>query len=206
MGFNGIGEVLIQFNERGPRIIAYANKSLSDTEQRYAQIEKESLALVWGVERFHFYLFGRTFELITDHKPLETIFGPRSKPCARIERWVVRLQSYKARVIYRPGKSNIADPLSRLAIIDNVPGKTFDECIEHYVSWVAANASPVAIKLTEIEDAPETDKEIQAVRTGIDSDLVFGRTRFLCLKCLLLSYASPAKFCCEEQGLLCQKS
>lgn len=98
----GLGAVLIQINERGPRIIAYASKSLSDTEQRYAQIEKEALALVWGVERFHFYLYGRTFELITDHKPLETIFGSRSKPCARIERWVVRLQSYKAKVIYRP--------------------------------------------------------------------------------------------------------
>ncbi|XP_062541036.1 uncharacterized protein K02A2.6-like [Armigeres subalbatus] len=164
----GLGAVLMQINEEGPRIIAYACKSLSDTEKHYAQIEKEALALVWAVERFHFYLYGRSFELITDHKPLEAIFGSRSKPCARIERWVVRLQSYKARVIYRPGKSNIADPISRLAITDSITGKTFDECAEHYVGWVASNALPVVLKMTEIEQASEADKAIQAVRVSVE--------------------------------------
>ncbi|XP_055585352.1 uncharacterized protein K02A2.6-like [Uranotaenia lowii] len=84
----GLGAVLMQVNSQGARIIAYASKSLSDVERRYAQIEKEALALVWAVERFHFYLYGRSFELITDHKPLEAIFSPKSKPCARIERTV----------------------------------------------------------------------------------------------------------------------
>lgn len=142
----GLGAVLIQINKQGPRIIAYASKSLSDVEKRYAHIEKEALALVWAVERFHFYLYGRSFELVTDHKPLEVIFGSKSKPCARIERWVVRLQSYKAKVVYRPGKSNIADPLSRLAITDRIKGKTFDEFTEHYVAWVASNSIPIALK------------------------------------------------------------
>lgn len=167
----GLGAVLIQINSQGSRIIAYASKSLSDVERRYAQIEKEALALVWAVERFHYYLYGRSFELITDHKPLETIFGPRSKPCARIERWVVRLQSYKATVVYRPGKSNIADPLSRLAITDSVAGKTFDQFAEHYVAWVTSNAIPVALKMTEIEQASEADKTIQSIRVGIEQDV-----------------------------------
>lgn len=74
----GLGAILIQSNKHGPRIISYASKSLPDVEKRYAQTEKEALALVWALERFHFYLFGRTFDLITDHKPLEVIFGPRS--------------------------------------------------------------------------------------------------------------------------------
>lgn len=164
----GLGAVLIQVNDQGPRIIAYASKSLSDVEKRYAQIEKEALALVWAVERFHYYLYGRTFELITDHKPLETIFGPRSKPCARIERWVVRLQAYKGKVVYRPGKTNIADPLSRLAITSITTGMTFDECAEHYVHWVASNAMPVALKITEIEQASEMDESIQSVRVALD--------------------------------------
>lgn len=164
----GLGAVLIQVNEHGPRIIAYASKSLSDVEKRYAQIEKEALALVWAVERFHFYLFGREFELITDHKPLEAIFKPRSKPCARIERWVVRLQAYKAKVIFRPGKMNIADSLSRLAITTSATGMTFDECVEHYVHWVASNATPVALKITEIEEASAADKSIQSVRIALD--------------------------------------
>ena len=50
----------------------------------------------------------------TDHKTLETIYGPRSRPCARIERWVLTLQLYDFSVMYRPGRANIADPLSRL--------------------------------------------------------------------------------------------
>lgn len=107
----GLRAVLVQLNEFGSRIISYASKSLSAVERRYCQTEKEALALVWGVERFHYYLFGREFEFITDHKPLEVIFGTRSKPCARIERWVLRLQSYKYKIIYKPGKTNIADRL-----------------------------------------------------------------------------------------------
>lgn len=104
----GLGAVLVQLNGKGARVICYASKSLSITEQRYCQTEKEALALVWAVERFHFYLFGRTFELVTDYKALEIIFSPKSKPCARIERWVLRLQSYKFKVVYKSGKNNIA--------------------------------------------------------------------------------------------------
>lgn len=73
----GLGAILMQFDEQNePRIISYASKSLNETEQRYCQTEKEALALVWAVERFHFFIFGREFELVTDHKPLEIIFGP----------------------------------------------------------------------------------------------------------------------------------
>lgn len=67
----GLGAVLIQTNENGPRVISYAAKSLSEVERRYAQTEKEALGLVWACERFYYYLLGRPFELHTDHKPLE---------------------------------------------------------------------------------------------------------------------------------------
>lgn len=110
----GLGAVLIQYQGNEPRIISYASRSLTSPEMNYAQTEKEALALVWAVERFHYFLFGRYFELITDHRALETLFGPKSKPCARIERWVIRLMSYKFKVIFKPGKTIIADPLSRL--------------------------------------------------------------------------------------------
>lgn len=91
-----LGAVLIQFDDQEkPRVISFASKSLSETERRYSQTEKESLALVWGVERFYFNLDGLNFELVTDHKPLEAIFKPTSKPPARIERWVLRLQALK---------------------------------------------------------------------------------------------------------------
>lgn len=64
------------------------------------------------------YLIGKEFELIRDHKALEYIFTPKSKPCARIERWVLRMQAFKYKIVYKPGKTNIADPLSRLLKID----------------------------------------------------------------------------------------
>ena len=83
-------------------------------ERRYAQTEKEALALVWACERFNIYVSGREFELETDHKPLECIFGKMSKPSARIERWALRLQCHDYKVVYRPGKTNIADALSRM--------------------------------------------------------------------------------------------
>ena len=54
------------------------------------------------------------FDLVTDHKPLEVIYGPRTKPCARIKRWVLRLQPYDFWIVYSPGPGNLADPLSRL--------------------------------------------------------------------------------------------
>lgn len=161
----GLGAVLIQTNEKGPRVISYAAKSLSDVERRYAQTEKEALGLVWACERFYYYLYGRSFELHTDHKPLEVIFGPKSRPCARIERWVLRLQSYRYTVIYKPGKSNIADPLSRL--VTESAGKTFDEVSEHHVNAIVEASAPVAIKITEIEEHTINDAEIQAVKKGI---------------------------------------
>ena len=81
----GLEAALVQ--EQGElRVISYANRSLSDTERRYSQTEKEALAIVWACERFHAHLYGAEFDLMTDHKPLECIFSPKSKTCARIDR------------------------------------------------------------------------------------------------------------------------
>lgn len=165
----GLGAVLVQFKDLEPRIISYASKSLSETEKRYCQTEKEALALVWAVERFHFYLFGRHFELITDHKPLEVIFSPKSKPCARIERWVLRLQSYRYKIIHRAGKNNIADPLSRLVSFEPT-NTSFDEANEEYVNTVMTFSVPVAINLTEIKSLSELDETIVAVKTALYSN------------------------------------
>jgi len=94
----GLGAILIQEQQGRKRVISYASKSLSDVEKRYSQTEKEALAVVWACERFRVYLYGIEIELYTDHKPLETIYSSRSKPCARIERWILRLQLYEFQV------------------------------------------------------------------------------------------------------------
>ncbi|XP_038121457.1 uncharacterized protein K02A2.6-like [Culex quinquefasciatus] len=159
----GLGAVLIQFLEGVPKVVSYASKSLTETERRYAQTEKEALALVWSVERFKIYLLGIRFELETDHKPLEAIFSPDSSPCLRIERWVLRLQAFSYKVVYRKGKSNIADPLSRLS----VPTETdpFDSDSEIYVRNVLELA---AIDLGEVEKVATEDLELIELRNCLD--------------------------------------
>ena len=140
----GLGVVLTQMSEDGPRIISYASQSLTSTETRYSQTEKEALALIWACEKFHPYIYGIPFELITDHKPLEVIYGTRSKPCACIERWVLRMQPYKFKVKYQPGPKNIADPLSRL-VSSMKNGSRRSSKAEEYVRFVAVSATPSAM-------------------------------------------------------------
>ena len=88
----GLGAILAQ-KEEGGRIVAYASRALSEVKQRYSQTEREALAVAWGTEKFHLYIYGKSVEIITYHKPLEGLFNnPRSKPNARIERWLMRMQ------------------------------------------------------------------------------------------------------------------
>lgn len=141
-----LGAVLVQNQGGVNKVIYYANRSLSDVERRYSQTEKESLALVWACEKFQSYLLGIDFDLITDHQPLLKIYSPKSKPSARIERWVLRLQPYNFRVVYVKGKNNIADPLSRLleAKTGKILSKTQLEDMA-YVRFVAQSATPSAV-------------------------------------------------------------
>lgn len=110
----GLGAVLVQGDGKHLGVTSYASRSLSDVERRYSQTEKEALGLVWACERFHMYLYGLQFELVTDHKPLQFIFSTRSKPSARTERWFLRLQPFSYTVKHVSGPNNIAVCLSRL--------------------------------------------------------------------------------------------
>ena len=95
----GIGAVVSHvFPDGSERPIAFASRTLSPSEQNYAQIEKEALSLVFGVKKFHQYVYGRHFNLITDHKPLTAILGPKkgvpSLAAARMQRWALLLSAY----------------------------------------------------------------------------------------------------------------
>ena len=167
----GLGAILIQEQQGRKRVISYASKSLSDVERRYSQTEKEALAVVWACERFHVYLYGIEFELYTDHKPLETIYSSRSKPCARIERWILRLQPYKFKVKYLPGEQNIADPLSRLLQENKqVESSSAHKVSDEFVRFVAVTATPRAMTTREIEEASSEDREFvelhQCIKNG----------------------------------------
>ena len=168
----GLGAVLIQNQDGEGRVISYASRSLSDTEKRYSQTEKEALAVVWGCERFHIYLYGLEFTMISDHKSLEVIYSPKSRPSARIERWVLRLQSYTFEVVHEPGKTNIADSLSRL-----IPKEREEKNRLDYVNFVVDNAVPRAMTRQEIEKASEEDEELKIVRDNINNNVSWERNK-----------------------------
>ena len=124
------------------------------------------LGLVQYCERFNLYVYGRDFELETDHKPLECIYKNTSKPSARIERWVLRLQSYSFQVVYHPGKTNIADALSRLNFLDHkdTSGEETDA-----VKMIAEDSTPMVLTAKEVQCALEEDPELSSVRHYIQS-------------------------------------
>ena len=113
----GLGAVLTQSGKP----IAYASKSLTECEQRYANIEREMLAVVFGCTRFHTYIYGKRCTIQSDHKPLSMIIlkNIASAP-TRLQRMLLRLQSYDIDIEYIPGKClPLPDTLSRQPLPEN---------------------------------------------------------------------------------------
>ena len=111
---------------------------------------------------FPFSLYGfPQFGLVTDREALKVIDSRTSKPSARIERWVLRLQPYKYQVCYVPSRKNIADALSRLT---KIPASDQSLQDDGYVRMVALRAVPAALRIKEIERISAQDPELQAVR------------------------------------------
>ena len=109
----GLGAVIMSVYPNGTRRpIPYASGTLSEHEERYGQVNKEALAIISGLERFHLYLYGRHFTFLTDHKTLERIFGPKtaipSLTAMRLQRWAFFLAAFNYSIKFVPSKQNAA--------------------------------------------------------------------------------------------------
>ena len=86
--------------------IAYASRMLFQVERNYSQMEKEALSLIFGIKKFQIYLYGRSFNLVTDHKPLLCILGPNQGilelAAARLQRWALTLAVYNYKIQFCP--------------------------------------------------------------------------------------------------------
>ena len=104
----GIGGCLMQKREDGELgPVAFCSLRLSNTQAKYAQIEKEYLARTWACEKFHGYLYGlQKFSLLTDHKPLVPLINSRdiADTPLRCQRLLMRMGAYGAEAAYMPGK------------------------------------------------------------------------------------------------------
>ena len=168
----GIGAVLAHVMEDGSeKPVAYASRTLSTAERNYGHLDKEALAVVFAVKKFHQFLFGRHFKIYTDHKPLLGLLNPeRATPLmasSRMQRWALTLLGYEYNLFYRPGEQNAnADALSRLPLPDLPETTPVPGDIVHLLETI--NASPVdaaKVKLWTTRD-PVLSQVLQFVLYG----------------------------------------
>jgi len=118
----GVGAVLSHIMEdNSERPVAFASRTLSKAEKNYAHLEKESLAIIFGIQKFHNFLYGRKFIIHSDHKPLMYIFNASkaipTMASPRVIRWSLTLSVYSYEICYKPGKEQAnVNALSRLPL------------------------------------------------------------------------------------------
>ena len=158
----GLGCVLLQEVDNQMRPVAYASQSLTDVEKRYAKIEREALAVLYGLQKMHTYIYGRHVTVATDHKPLLTVFTKPSQ-LIRLGRIVLQAQDYDFNLVYEPGTGNIADGLSRLPVTSSANEVKF---VEEHVNFVKKDSTLLSNE--EIQEAGKKDTELQKVVIAVN--------------------------------------
>ena len=160
---SGLGAALMQ----NGKPVSFVSRSMTEAETRYAQIEKELLAVLFSLEKFNQYTYGQYVTVESDHRPLESILKkPLIKAPLRLQRMLLRLQKYNFELKFKPGKELIvADMLSRAYLPDS-ESSTENE-IEQYVHAIIENMPVSDEKLSEIKEQTLHDTDLQELQQVI---------------------------------------
>jgi len=165
----GVGAVLLQHSNQQWKPVAYASRKLSDTEKRYAQIEKEALALTWACEKFSPYIMGKTIDIETDHKPLVPLMSSKDLDAMppRILRFRLRMMRYSFNICHVPGKLlYIADTLSRAPVgskSDVDDAENLEGATEAFINAVVSHLPATPTRLDQLRTTQSVDETLQAV-------------------------------------------
>lgn len=179
-----LGSVLSQGKIGSDLPVAYASRTLNESEINYSTIEKELLAIVWSVKYFRPYLFGRKFQIVTDHKPLEWLFSLK-EPNSKLVRWRLKLEEYDYEIVYKKGVLNKnADALSRIELNANETTSqpnsifTLNKYVENFNQSLQQNQNETpsenqsVIVETGDLDNPENAEEDETVHSNVENPIV----------------------------------
>ena len=168
----GLGAVLLQESGGQWRPVAYASRSMTETEQRYAQIEKEALAITWACEKFSDYILGRQIEIETDHKPPVPLLMSKQLDSLppRVLRFRLRMDRYTYSIYHVPGKNlYTADTLSRAPLSTTEHDQDLEELAELLMD-------------THLQQFPSSSERLEIYRTVQQCDTTCSKVWDYCLK------------------------
>jgi hypothetical protein len=199
----GCGSCLLQHGQP----VAYASRAFTDTECRYAQIEKELLSIVFACEKFSHYIYGCRTQVYNDHKPLQAIFNkPIGSTTPRLQRMLLRLLKYNITVQYLPGKDmHIADTLSRAYLV-GLPSEVERSIEEDIQVSIHGLIDDVAISYSQpnkVREATAVDPELTELRRMLLNGFPSDSSQ---LSVELKTYKKIASDLYEADGIICHNA